>query len=375
MTLREQNLRVFQRESLPSVFFQPRFEPWVDWHNKYGGLPEELEGKTLREAYDMIGASMRTVNYYTGQPSPIDVSYDDTVKVSQREDEETVETIYETPAGILSEKSKLTVDGTWRVIEFPAKSAKDLSALLHLVTHRRFSYNKEAYQSGKAFISDRGEGHFWVPKSPWFALAQQLMRYEDFVFAVIDCPDQIAEIMESIDRSYDGMYEQLCSAEEVNILNFGENIADAYLSPGYYETYMQPWYEKRSGQLRDAGIFTHIHIDGNFRNLLPYLKDIPFDGLEALTPTPQGDVELDEMAEAMGDKILLDGIPAVYFLTHHSREEMQACVERLVELFHPRLVLGVSDELPEGSTAEGWERLKWVADYAKQYTGSAGSDR
>ena len=49
------------------------------------------------------------------------------------------------------------------------------------------------------------------------------------------------------------------------------------------------------------------------------------------------------MAEAMGDKILLDGIPAVYFLTHHSREEMQACVERLVELFHPRLVLGVAD--------------------------------
>jgi hypothetical protein len=102
-----------------------------------------------------------------------------------------------------------------------------------------------------------------------------------------------------------------------------------------------------------------------FQPRLPYLADLPFDGLEALTPTPQGDVTLEEMREHMGDKVLLDGIPAVLFLKHHPREELQACTEKVIELFHPRLVLGISDELLEAGDDESFARLQWVADYAR----------
>jgi len=142
----------------------------------------------------------------------------------------------------------------------------------------------------------------------------------------------------------------------------------------FFQPRFEPWYEKRSGQLRDAGISTHIHIDGYFRGLLPYLKDLPFDGLEALTPEPQGDVTLEEMAEAMGDKILLDGIPAVLFLDHYSREEFEACVKRVVELFHPRLVLGISDELPEAGGDESFRRLKWLGEWCRTQT-MVGNDK
>jgi hypothetical protein len=62
---------------------------------------------------------------------------------------------------------------------------------------------------------------------------------------------------------------------------------------------------------------------------------------------------------------LLDGIPAVLFLDHHSREELLECVEKLVKLFYPRLVLGISDELPEGGDEESWERLKLIAEWCR----------
>jgi len=75
------------------------------------------------------------------------------------------------------------------------------------------------------------------------------------------------------------------------------------------------------------------------------------------------------MHDAMGDKILLDGIPAVLFLDHHRREALEACVERVCDLFHPRLVLGASDELPEAGGDDAWQRLKWVAQYARNRTG------
>ena len=37
------------------------------------------------------------------------------------------------------------------------------------------------------------------------------------------------------------------------------------------------------------------------------------DGIEAITPVPQGDVTLEEIKEGLGDEMyLIDGIPAIY---------------------------------------------------------------
>jgi hypothetical protein len=365
MTLREMNLRVFQRKPIPHVFFQPRFEPWFDWHRQFESLPAQLRDLSLLETYDLIGASMRTVHYYTGQPDPVEVTYAEEVKIEQREEDDLLKERFDTPYGPLYQTHKFTIDKTWRTIEFLAKKPEDLPALRWLMAHRSFAFNADSFRQGAAYVGDRGAPQFWVPKSPYFAMAQQLMRYEDFIYALADQPKQIEEIMEIIDLTYDPLYEQLTSSGLLEILNFGENVAMAYLSPRYFEQYVIPWYEKRSGQLRDAGIFTHIHIDGYFRPLLPYLAHLPFDGLEALTPKPQGDVTLEEMAEALGDKILLDGIPAVLFLNHHRREELEACVETLVKLFHPRLILGISDELPEAGGDESFERMRRISEWCR----------
>jgi uroporphyrinogen decarboxylase-like protein len=366
MSFREMNMAVFRREPLPHVFFQPRFEPWVAWHRQFGSLPDEIRDLSLSEVYDHVDASMRSVHYYTGQSDPIQSSWTDEVVVSVEESENRRCTRFDTPHGPLFQVEHYTVDGTWRMVEFLGKSVEDLPRLRWLLQRRILRFDPETYRQGKAFVGDRGEGHFWVPKSPYFALAQQWFGYSDFIYALVDAPKEIEELMRIVDDSYDALYEQLCDCDDVRILNFGENVAEAYLSPAYYEQYVAPWYHKRSGQLRDAGVFTHIHIDGNFRSLLGYLKDMPFDGLEALTPKPQGDVTIEEIKEHIGDKILLDGIPAVLFLDHHSRDQLQECVEKLVKLFHPKLILGVSDELPEGGGDEAFERLKWVAQYARK---------
>ncbi len=122
-----------------------------------------------------------------------------------------------------------------------------------------------------------------------------------------------------------------------------------------------PWYEERAGQLRDGGICSHIHLDGYFKTLLPYLSKMPFDGIEALTPTPQGDVTLEEMRDHIGDKVVVDGIPAVYFLPTYPLDVLAECAEKVIDYFHPRLVLGISDELPQGVGESGVEKVKWVS--------------
>jgi hypothetical protein len=363
MTLREKNLAVFRRRPAPGVFFQPRFEPWFDWHRQFGTLPSKLAGKSVLEAYDLAGASLRYVHYYTGQPNPVVRVLSDRVAVEERVDGDRKTVRYRTPKGDLVEELHMTVDRVWRLTGFAVRRPEDLPALRWMVGEMEYRFDPGRFAAGAAFVGDRGEPSFWIPKSPYFAMAQQWMRYEDFVYALCDRPADIEDLFRAIDASYEPLYRGLAGPGGPRIVNFGENVAMAYLSMPWFEEHVLPWYEKRSGALRRAGIFTHIHIDGYFRQLLPRLAALPFDGLEALTPEPQGDVTIDEMADAMGDRILLDGIPAVLFLDHHPREQLVACVERLVHRFGQRLVLGISDELPEGGGDEAFERLLLVARY------------
>jgi len=371
MTRKDMNLAVFRGEPVPHVFFQPRFEPWFDWNPQFNSLPPQLQGLSLRDVYDLIGASMRTVHYYTGQPDPIQTTYTDDVHMAEEQTGDLLRRRFDTPYGPLFEVHKYTIDRTWRRVEYLAKRPEDLPALRWLLERRTIRFEPDSFRTGAAFIGDRGVPQFWVPKSPYFALAQQLMKYEHFIYALADHRSAVEELMAVIDESYDPLYEQLTGSGMLHILNFGENVAMAYLSRRYFEQYVLPWYHKRSGQLHNAGIYTHIHIDGYFRGLLPYLADLPFDGLEALTPKPQGDVTLEEMAQHIGDKVLLDGIPAVLFLDHYPREALQACVEQVVALFHPRLVLGISDELPEAGGNESFERLRWVAEWCQTHPGGS----
>lgn len=365
MTFREMNLRVFEGKPIPHIFFQPRMEPWLHWHKMFDQLSTRLREMTVTEFYDDLDCSMRYIHYYTGMPDPVVRDFAPDVRVPERTSETTCTRVYETPYGDLVQTLELTVDKTWRTVGFPVRTPDDLKALRWLYRHTTYHFSVENFRQGSDLVAERGEPQFWVPKSPYQALAQIWMKLPDLIYALVDAPDVVEDTMKAIDDSYDALYEEIVAGGQVKILNFGENIHDQLISPHYWERFFLPFYEKRCGQLKRAGIYSHVHIDGYFRSLLPYLEDLPLDGIEALTPTPQGDVSLEEIAEYIGDKVLLDGIPAVMFMPQYSSEELMAMVEKIVELFSPRLVLGISDELPEGTGEKALERVRMISEWCR----------
>ena len=93
-----------------------------------------------------------------------------------------------------------------------------------------------------------------------------------------------------------------------------------------------PAYQKRCNLLHSAGKFVSSHWDGDTKALLPYAQDSGLDAIEAITPKPQGDVTLEEMKQALGDRMfLLDGIPAVFFDPEFSVQQLEDCVYKLIE--------------------------------------------
>ena len=77
-----------------------------------------------------------------------------------------------------------------------------------------------------------------------------------------------------------------------------------------------------------------------------FVQETGLDGIEAITPEPQGDVTLEEVKQALGDGMLwLDGIPAIYFNDTYSVGVLKSFTHRIIDMFAGQLVLGISDEL------------------------------
>jgi hypothetical protein len=200
MNLREMNLCIFQRKPIPHVFFQPRFEPWYDWHKTFHSLPAAYRDMSLLDLYDAMQVSMRTIHYYTGIPDPIELSFDPQVQVRVQQNESTGVTVYETPYGNLVEQLKRTQDETWRTVGFPVKDCADLKKLRWLLRHTIYTFNVETFDRGSKYVGER-ESLLLVPKSPYQALAQTWMRLEDLVYALADCRAEVEETMRAIDDS------------------------------------------------------------------------------------------------------------------------------------------------------------------------------
>ena len=94
-------------------------------------------------------------------------------------------------------------------------------------------------------------------------------------------------------------------------------------------------------------------------------RETGLDAIEAITPVPQGDVTLEQVRDALGDEMfLLDGLPAIYFDDTFEVDTLVECTHKIIELFAPRLVLGISDEI---SSTGDIERIRIVGDIVDEY--------
>ena len=353
-SFRDLIIKTFEHKEIDRIVWQPRIRYWYDgnlvWKTPqeaesldlpYPEVPSRYRGRTPLEVYDILRASPR----YPGEVLDIGVfrtSIDPSAGIEQQtfERDGANVRIIRTPKGELR-----SVDKSGYPSEFPVKGPKDNPALEYLLEHTNFEFDQKAFDEADRLFGPRGVIQSFYPRSPFQSLIVEYMGAKETFIQLHRNRERTEGLMDSIDTWLDGVYEVLVESP-LPILNFGENIDANLASPKYFTRYLVPFYQKRVDQLHGAGKFCHIHIDGAIRPLLPYLKLVDFDGIEAATPKPQGDVELEELKEGLDGKILLDGIPAVLFIPVYRKNQLAEFTRRVLEMFSPDLILGVSDELP-----------------------------
>ncbi len=344
------------------IIWQPRIQCWID-DKKYVGeeFPEPYTGLKKVEIYKKLNCSAR-IYEYNGCFQRID---DDRVKRDSRQlNDGQVEHSIETPVGTITSITE-EMESTWasKTQKWWIESEEDLKAAIWLEERTQYRWNEDHFQQTKKTWGDLGAPTVFLPRVNIQHLYIDMMGVENATYALFDYPQLVEKYFSVLDDSHQRLIK-VVNQSPVDIINFGDNIHAGTLSPKLFEKYVLPAYQKRNEQLHKAGKFTHAHWDGDTKTLLPYAQETGLDGIEAITPEPQGDVTLDEVKESLGDMYLLDGIAAVLFNDTYSEKRLIEQAKKTIDLFAPNLVLGISDEI---SSQGDIDRIKTVGKIVDDY--------
>jgi hypothetical protein len=372
MTLQQEILKTFSKKNTHKIVFSPRLYYWYFGNKIYSkqkknyskAIPTHYYGKNQIDIYKELGISPR----YSEETLYLPLSYEKIDPLShikaKREPGtkkgETI-TIHKTPHGILKQVESIGGGLGGHKTEYPIKTMDDIKVLRYILKNTKFYFSRKNFELADKQFEHTGVTSTYLSKSPYQKLVTEYMGFTKTILFLKRYPSQVENFMMFLEEWDNQMYDQI-SNSPLKIVNFGENIDSNLSPPHYFEKYLIPYYEKRVNQLHRAGKYCHIHIDGSLRDLLPFLEQLPFDGLEALTPKPQGDVSMEEIKDAIGEKILLDGIPSILFLPEYSGKYLIKYTKNVLKLFSPHLILGVSDELSPNGDIRKIEKISEIVN-------------
>jgi hypothetical protein len=350
------------------ILWQPRISAW--WKDKrfFGEpLPEPYEHLSVPDMFRHLDCSARL---YEFNPCFRRVEHPAVeIKTEPLGGNRTL-TLFKTPKG---EQTVIKEARPTCRLSIYVKREIVTRADLRLATWRaenaHYVFDHELYQAVLEEWGDLGLPTMYLPRVNIQDLYINTMGIQEAIFALYDWGvDEFWPYFRALDNLHEQLIDLLNTLPQFEIINFGDNIHASTLPPAWFEEFVLPAYRRRCQRLHAAGKFVHAHWDGDVRPLLPYVQQTGLDGIEAITPKPQGDVSLEEVKAALGEAVFwLDGIPAIYFNTTYSLAELESFTHNIIRLFAPRLILGISDEM---SSIGDIERVRLVGRIVDEYNAS-----
>jgi hypothetical protein len=386
-TFEKRQIDTFRHKKVDKIVWQPRFSDWYGQNHihqlrkgmapdqikklapKCPDLPPEIYGMEHVEVYDYLNASPR----YPGECWPsmgfFGTLHNPDAKIEHRWNTDAEGINHHkiiTPYGELTESRKS--DSSYPV-ERILKKREDFKAVLYYIESQttKMEFNPTMFE----MFQEENEGRCVSCGSPWRSPYNK---------CIVELAGTIPTML--LMKRYTKEFDAFCAELErinfevimpalmkspVDFISFGDNVDCMNCPPPVYKKYILPYFERAAKECKRASKFSFAHFDGHLRDLLPFLSNelYPFDGIEAPTIQPQGDVTLKELRKALGDRIiLLDGIPSTIFLSQFTETQFVNLVQEVLENFSPNLILGVSDEYsPNGL----FKRMQMVSGIVEKF--------
>jgi len=365
-------LRILRRQPVDQGVWQPSLTYWYAT-NKVSTLsratcpestrqfvPDELMGLDPIDLYEHIRGSIRYPHECLNLPSFYQQRTPDAkidIKYETNEMKEQVSVI-KTPVGTVSDNHKNGFP-----LDYYVKKPEDLDVIEYIIDHTEYCFNPYVYDAAAEAIENLGVVQTYNFRSPYQRCVIEflgLAMTTKFLRKHAQRMDQFIERLEAWDKK---AYDVILSSP-LQVVSFGENIHAKVAPPPIFERYHLPYYKQHAKWVHEKGKLCHAHFDGDLKDLLQFFPELPFDGIEAVTFEPQGDVTIEEVQDVIGKKAILDGIPSIFFLPQYSIQHLLEFARKVMDAFFPRIILGISDELCP--TMDG-SRLRVIGDFVANY--------
>ncbi len=278
----------------------------------------------------------------------------------------------ETPRGALTETwTWLPESFAEAPTEHLVKSAADLAAYRWLFEHTRYEPDYDFAGRRARQVGDMGLVLCYLPKSPFM----QMVTLDAGIAAVAeiaaDRPEELAETLAVVRAAHD-QAALLAVASPAEVLMIPENLSSEVVGPRLFELYMRDYNEHWCRRIAAAGKYSCVHLDGTLKGLLRQVASAGFTFIDAMTPAPVGDLEVERWASFCPDSprtVFWGGLPGVYFTDHVPEAEFERHTRAVLEVMRsePRYVLGVADQVPPDGVERRIRRVAELADEFGRY--------
>ena len=362
LNLTQFNMDVLRHKAAGKIIWQPRIGCWLD-DKKFSGepIPPPYTELTLPEIYRSLGCSNRIYEFNSCFKA---IEHEHVQIITNELSGARQETVIETPIGSQRAIYQRSLNNPGHItVKWPIESETEMKVATWRSLHRKWRWDQQEYERLCGKWDGLGAPTMYMRRVNLQRLFIDDMGVEGAIYALMDWTSTCQEYFEALSFEYDQLIDVI-NISPIEIINFGDNIHASTLSPALFEKYILPEYQRRCERLHKAAKFCYAHWDGHCGPLLCYARETGLDGIEAITPKPQGDVTLEETKEALGDMFLLDGIPAIYFDQMWDEQILIDCAKKCIDLFAPNLVLGISDEI---SSTGDIERIRTVGRLVDDY--------
>jgi hypothetical protein len=245
------------------------------------------------------------------------------VSVETRNEGDTTLTIYHTPEGDVSSRSRAHLsrisDNSMVEIEGMIKELKDYDPVIFMLDNTVFHADNSVYENitrdigTDGIFRDTGLDHEASP----YAATRRYYGYEqgleNWIYAQRNEPDHFSELMQAQERR-DERRLQLVMDSPAEFIGFGW--LEGLWSPKQFRAFELPFYQKWVSALQSKGKLCALHCDAtkNMGNYKGVLAEIGAAVIEAFTPPPVGEISVKEARAAWGpDTVIWINFPETIF--------------------------------------------------------------
>ena len=330
MTSRERLLHTLKEEKVDRIpislyEFDGFYDRWIYNYSEYAKILEYAKDKTDK-MYFWSPESKRP-NLFYGEVDEKSIE----TKKWEKEKSIHTKTIIKTPKGEISSLTRQDegVHTTW-TIENLCKNEADAERILSL-PYLPYRPSIDSFFALDKKLGDAGIILGDIPDA--LCLTVEIFGFTKFLLMYMDNQKLIFKLMDFFRERLYNYLKYLLEKGAVTMYRIcgPEYATPPYLHPEEFDKLVTPYDKELIKLLHRYQGFARLHSHGKIKRALKSFIEMEIDSTDPIEPPPDGDIELKEAREILGDKITLIGNIEERLLETGSKEEIDKSVRKAIE--------------------------------------------